>query len=377
MREFAQELVDLVIDQVAAARPNTKDIGTCGFVCRRWLPRTRMHLFSRIRIRFSRADPTTFQSFLDMVDASLVHTLSFVRSLDVQLVNGEIFPVQVERLRNYGRNETELRVPSECAVLKEDRLRFQRLLHAHIQRFGASPSLTHFELVLPSDIELRVIADLISALPFLTHLKMCSGIDGYTIMQSETVPPTDAFPPHLHTMDISLNGRGPGLFFEWLLSHSEPPIFTSLKFGGHARGESIAPVEAYLERHGPAIETLSLRYRADDFRGSFPTDTQTFEKRALTFTPRLVSLSLTSQDPATIPAILLLSSIHLVRLEVSVLPQVETGPADWPRIDGILAARFGSLQRVSFTNALLKTSLAPEIRALMPQASAREILTHE
>ncbi|KAJ7442299.1 hypothetical protein FB451DRAFT_1297728 [Mycena latifolia] len=331
MREFAQELVDLVIDEVATARPDTKDVGACGRVCRRWLLRSRMHLFSRIRIRLSRADPAAIQSFLDIVDASLVHILSFVRSLDVRLVNGEVSEEQVARLRNCG-TLTQLRIQPENAVLKEDRLRFQHLLHTHTWRFGACPSLTQFELGFPSDIELCVIADLIS-----------------------TVPVTDAFPPHLHTMDISMNGGGTSLFFEWLLSHSKPPIFTSLTLAGCARGESIAPIEAYLLRHGPAIESLSLHYWMVDFR-----ETETFEMRALASTPRLVNLSLTGQCPKTVlTTLMLLPSIHLVSLEISV-PLF--GRADCA---------------VSFTHPSLKTSLTPEIRALMPQASAREILAHE
>ncbi|KAJ7505266.1 hypothetical protein B0H11DRAFT_1977792 [Mycena galericulata] len=162
---------------------------------------------------------------------------------------------------------TDLRVIPENAVLRQDRLHFQRLMQTHIRRFGACPSLTHFEFGFPSDIELHVITDLISALPFLTYLGIYGGTGSYTIVQFETAPARDAFPAHLHEMDISLNG-GTGLFFGWLLSHRKPPIFTSLMLSGSARGESIAPIETYLRLHGAAIETLSLQYWVDDLPGS-------------------------------------------------------------------------------------------------------------
>ncbi|KAJ7027499.1 hypothetical protein C8F04DRAFT_965152, partial [Mycena alexandri] len=50
MRDFPQELVDLVLDNVAAGTADTKDIGICGAVCMRWLPRSRKHLFSHLTI---------------------------------------------------------------------------------------------------------------------------------------------------------------------------------------------------------------------------------------------------------------------------------------------------------------------------------------
>ncbi|KAJ7458180.1 hypothetical protein FB451DRAFT_1508576 [Mycena latifolia] len=248
----------------------------------------------------------------------------------------------VARLRNCG-TLTELRTHPENALLKKDRLRFQPLLQAHIRPFDACPSLTQFELGFPCDIEFRVLTDLISALPFLTHLRICGG--SYTIIQCETGSATGAFTPHLHQMDIWLNG-GTSIFFEWLLSHSKPPIFTSLTLAGSAGGESMAPIEAYLRRHGPSIETLSLCYWMNDFR-----ETETFERRALAFTPRLVSLSLTGQYPATILITLTLSSsIHLVNLEISVCPIP------------LLAARIGPESMTSWWPASGLCSASPYAR---------------
>ncbi|KAJ7759990.1 hypothetical protein B0H16DRAFT_1313196, partial [Mycena metata] len=75
MRDFPQELVDQVIDDLAATTA-TRDIAAYGGVCSRWLPRTRKHLFSHLGM-----SNTDIYAFMDLVDSSPVSILSFVRSL--------------------------------------------------------------------------------------------------------------------------------------------------------------------------------------------------------------------------------------------------------------------------------------------------------
>ncbi|KAJ7141382.1 hypothetical protein C8R44DRAFT_867005 [Mycena epipterygia] len=55
---------------------------------------------------------------------------------------------------------------------------------------SAPVSLTHFELVFHSDIPLRVVADIVSGLPRLTHLRLNGDEDG-GIVQTEPVLPMD------------------------------------------------------------------------------------------------------------------------------------------------------------------------------------------
>ncbi|KAJ7711931.1 hypothetical protein B0H16DRAFT_1262362, partial [Mycena metata] len=74
--DFPQELVDLVIDSVSASATATKDVGTCGSVCRRWLPHSRKHFFSHFTI--SNLGFPTPQSFLNLVDTSSAPLLSLV-----------------------------------------------------------------------------------------------------------------------------------------------------------------------------------------------------------------------------------------------------------------------------------------------------------
>ncbi|KAJ7288700.1 hypothetical protein C8J57DRAFT_1642842 [Mycena rebaudengoi] len=65
MEDLPQELVDHVFDDVATSK-NTTDLRTCSSVCRRWLHRSREHLFSHITL--SNNSHTAVQRFLTLVD---------------------------------------------------------------------------------------------------------------------------------------------------------------------------------------------------------------------------------------------------------------------------------------------------------------------
>ncbi|KAJ7757500.1 hypothetical protein B0H16DRAFT_1689535 [Mycena metata] len=330
MRNFPQELVDLILDRVADVCSDNTDLAACGRVCRQWMPRSRMHFFSRIRIQLSRADPTTIQSFLDIVDTSPVDVLFFVQTLNLAFIRTE-------------GPEREYDDPA-------DRL-CPPLLDTHIRRFGACPSLTRFELNLPGDIRLHVLSDIVTALPLLTHLRICGRGGDYTILKSETSPVKDIFPSRLRDLDISVDAGGAGVFFGWLLSYGTPPTFTSLVLIGDAMGRSIAPIEFYLELYGSTIETLSLAYWVSDSR-----KTETFEMRALSTTPQLTNLSLEGQYAQNLPTTLAtIASVHLINLDIHVRPRMN-GCADWPRIDEVLGVRSRSLKRICFE--LYETCLA-------------------
>ncbi|KAJ7132488.1 hypothetical protein C8R44DRAFT_871434 [Mycena epipterygia] len=387
MQHFPQELVDLVIDDVAAA-PDTTDIGTCGLVCSQWLPRSRRHLFSDINL--SNADSAAIQAFMDLVDASSTPILALVKLLDMHLVNGPFTEAHMARLHGF-HAVSDLRIHSPCHVSRDrmppvEDLRFQCWLQTHIPRFGsACLSLTRFELVLGSDLPFRILVDIISSLPSLTRLRIC-GENGYGLLESGTVAPTDAFPPHLRTLDISLH-RGTNLFFEWLLLYDKSPVFTSLKLGGIANGAPLGPIEEYLKYVSPKIESLSFSHWVDGGLGSsisaslgthtdfaaLPKSTYTFEDRVLACTQRLVHLSLARQYPKSlVDKLMSLSSLHLATISIEVRPM----RIDWPSIDVTVGTpRFAALRRLLFTDQLTtKTRITAEVRAMMPQASARGIL---
>ncbi|KAJ6605188.1 hypothetical protein DFH09DRAFT_1422067, partial [Mycena vulgaris] len=74
MLELAQELIDQVIDWCHLADPDT--MKPCGLVCTQWLPRTRYHLFFSATL-----STANLASFVDLIDASSVKILYFIRKL--------------------------------------------------------------------------------------------------------------------------------------------------------------------------------------------------------------------------------------------------------------------------------------------------------
>ncbi|KAJ6447929.1 hypothetical protein C8R45DRAFT_549804 [Mycena sanguinolenta] len=378
MRDFAQELVDLVIDHVAATS-NARDIGSCGAVCRRWLPRSRMHLFSQITV--SNSCPATIPKLINLVDASLSSILHFVRTLEIRL-NGAIPEQHMARFERCCSALRELRIRFTPRV---EQFEFKRIVRDYVLRFGgACSALTRVELDIEPNISLSVLADLIAGLPGLVHLRLGGPLFGGGIydptkiasadgvVYSKPVPPAATLPSHWHTLDISLC-RGAPLLFRWLLSHPEPPAFTSLKLGGWLAGYSIEPIYSYLRRFGSQIKSLSLAYCAERLNSHTLFETSAFEAHALATTPRLVELNLIWQDPGNIPAILVsISSVHLTTLQFGGLG--ETQP-NWSLIDTVLATpQFRSLRNISITRQK-KSLLSPEVKALMPHASARDIFS--
>ncbi|KAJ6572207.1 hypothetical protein B0H19DRAFT_1065179 [Mycena capillaripes] len=386
MRDFAQELVELVIDNVVAAA-STRDIGSCGRVCRRWLPRSRMHLFSSISL--SNSKPTTIQSFLDLIDASSECIPSLVRTLEIGFERACVSESHMARLQNFSTLR-ELRIHAMQSWFSgEEELKFEKLVHTHVPRFGiSSPYLTHFELELPGNIPLNVIADLISGLPGLTHLRLSTGCEQFVgivdpaeitsehvIVHPKIVPPLETLPPHLHSLDLSLY-RGASLFFKWLLSHRKPPIFTSLKLAGCAG----APIEP--------IVLVALAHISSPSRSLFLVDThgipnkrnlctRAFESRTLAHTPGLLNLTLAQYSETILTTLMSVSSAHLATLKVEVYLFPGLSQPDWSLIDTVLEApTFRCLQSASFTHYPQKHSLiTAEVKALMTQASARNIFS--
>jgi hypothetical protein len=85
-------------------------------------------------------------------------------------------------------------------------------VHTHILRFGtACPSLTRLDLGLPTHLPLNILADLMSALLFLTELRLRSSPPHYAttltpdgLVFHKPLPRRDTFPPNLHKLDVEL-----------------------------------------------------------------------------------------------------------------------------------------------------------------------------
>ncbi|KAJ7651331.1 hypothetical protein FB45DRAFT_716324, partial [Roridomyces roridus] len=75
--QFSGELVDAVIDW-AHESPST--LAACSLVCRQWLPRSRYHGFSSIKLVRSR-NLDTVKSFLHILESPLVTIVPSVREV--------------------------------------------------------------------------------------------------------------------------------------------------------------------------------------------------------------------------------------------------------------------------------------------------------
>ncbi|KAJ7764943.1 hypothetical protein B0H16DRAFT_1454736 [Mycena metata] len=355
MRDFAQELVDLVLDNVAAGAANLKDIGNCGSVCKRWLPPSRKHLFSHLTI--SNLGSPTPQSFLDLVDTSRAPVLSLVRTLHVclSLEGPPIAEHHILRLKC--PSLVELRIDGLQTLERLQKLDFVHWVYTNIPRM--SLSLTQLELILPTSFPTDVLADLLSGLSLLSQLTI--GSKGRKV-RVRAFSSSGCSATHV-----------PGS--TWLAIHSRS-IDAPYEF---------APLETYLHRFGPRIHSLTLAYSLVEVEWPWSWSlarTRALHARTLTCTPRLVNQMLFAMAPESIPDTLVsLPSPYLASLEVRIFLKAENPlllapPPDWAAIDAlVVTSQFGSLQRLSFIDHFSKKSLiTDEVRVLMPQANARGIL---
>ncbi|KAJ7123291.1 hypothetical protein C8R43DRAFT_1136001 [Mycena crocata] len=372
MQLFPQELVDLVLDNVAAASGST-NIGRCGLVCWRWLPCSRKHLFSRITL--SNADSAAFHAFQNIVDASCTPVLALVKSLELRLRNGPFSEAHMAQFRDcYALGDLRVHAPRHAyrgSLTPVEDPPFQTWLQTHIPRFHLS--LTRFELVLGSDLPLSLIVEIILSLPHLTHLKICGSLF-YGFVKSRTVESTHPFPPHLRSVKISIS-RGSSLFFNWLLSRPQLPVFTTLKLGRLINPDSVAPIEEYTKRVGRKIQSLSFDYSADG------TDICHFEDRILALTSQLVHLSLVTSRPKRLASRLAcLSSHQLTTMIIEMCPMRpgwECSALDYAAIDAVLGSpNYVLLRQLTFRNRQYFGTpfTTAEVKVLMPHAAARGIL---
>ncbi|KAJ7744208.1 hypothetical protein B0H16DRAFT_1858213 [Mycena metata] len=319
MREFPQELVDQVIDDVAAIT-DTRYIALCGRVCSR---------YTRIR----------------GLGGCLTRAHSIFRAL------------AKDRFRNWTLADAdEAYCTSPKSASSYEALSSASIRHLHrANRFPCGDTVTQFELFLGSDTPLHVVVAYISSLPLLTCLRVWGGClrgfgdETYGLVESAAYPAPALFLQNLHTLDISV-AKGTDLFFAVLLSPQHPPTLSTLSIGGYS------------------ITSLSLGIWIE---GGPPT--REFEDHALASTPALKTLLLARQFPRvllTTPT--MLSSVNLTSLTMELRPC----PIQWSSIDRLFAsAQFRQLQRVSFVDWVTRENIiTPEAKLLMPQSMARNIL---
>jgi hypothetical protein len=258
MRELAQELIDEIIDHCYGGPGGAAAVNTCGLVCKRWLPRSRSHLFSRVIL-----DADNLPPFIDLVDSSSSPILSFIRHLTLRFVRKPLSDELLSRI-HCCPNLTGV----EACIVElppprgEDGLpQFYRALLNHLPRWASnSPSLAHFDFKvaggLLEHITFGKIIDIVACIPSMEYL----GIHGGLLYISPGSTPRDhSLPSRWHTLDMNI--RNVDVFLSSLPSLPAIPALRSLTFG-KSYSDNMDHVDEFLQRAGGELESLSLSFGA-------------------------------------------------------------------------------------------------------------------
>ncbi|KAJ7928687.1 hypothetical protein B0H13DRAFT_1860261 [Mycena leptocephala] len=224
MRHFPQELIDIVLDQVAEQdcngriwrirRPPTP-IATCGLVCKQWLPRSRLHVFRTVVLYGPR-----LRNLLDLQTESSLPLLSLAQ--DLFLIFGDFTPDDVASLRACLRlTHPEIGLPTSGDEIRNSFLRTHLpFLETHCSSLS-SLKLSPCE---KSAVPLGIIVDILGCLPSVTSLEL----EGQSCRIVEPqVLPLQPCPRRLETLNIAVKD-GADALFAWFLSLALAPRIKSL-----------------------------------------------------------------------------------------------------------------------------------------------------
>ncbi|KAJ7083530.1 hypothetical protein C8R44DRAFT_53531 [Mycena epipterygia] len=250
MLAFPQELIDQVIDFWHRADP--KGMSPCGLVCKRWLRRSRYHLFSDVSL-----DIENLPGFIDLIDTSTLPILGFVQYL--HLFFASLDEADLTRLHNCPHPHLtwiELcrsNVVGGDLLPRVDWLESPEALQAHLRAWDTNAvSLSRLEIAFPdNDLPLRTVIDMISCVPALEHLVLACP----SRLIEDTVVQTSAGPVKLVNLYMAVTEHL-SLFLSWLLSIPGPPLLRHLSLFGILKHDEAKLVEAYFERAGGGLEYL-------------------------------------------------------------------------------------------------------------------------
>ncbi|KAJ7503255.1 hypothetical protein B0H11DRAFT_2187741 [Mycena galericulata] len=343
MREFAQEIVDKVIDFAAPS-----EIEACGLVCRRWLPRNRYHLFSKVILTRN-----NLSAFVDIVDISPLPILSYIQHIHFDFDRSPLDESFLERIHPCP-NLICIRIEDDIFA---DYSQFQEfnleLLRPNIQSWAAeSGSISRLELALKLvDLPVESLRSILSCVPAIETLH----IDGYDLgwlprsFHGAPVPPFTL--DHLRHLTVRIDRSGCDDFFTWLIAQPPMPLLRSLKVYVRMRWHSCEQMKEYFRLQGGNLEALQLYVEpGDQWEESLVLYRDIFQCTTTT----LKQVSFTCGHPSHILDILpLLPSSDWQSITVSIISEEEKGTEmDLSTIHAALAEpRFRTLKHFSVRGA--------------------------
>ncbi|KAJ7921315.1 hypothetical protein B0H13DRAFT_1866698 [Mycena leptocephala] len=367
MRDFAQELVEKVIDHYAEPR-DMASVKVCGLVCKRWSSRSRFHLFSRVIL-----DKDNLSLFIDIIDSSSSPILSFIQHLTLRFAGRCLEDALLDKIHHC----PNIRGIEACiSVVNADEIdNFYQSLQIPFWANNA-PSLSHFNFKCVDGhimgVEPGKIFDMIKYIPSMEYL----GISGVSIlMWDDTSAVGHLLPPHWQALDIDvyLSDR----FLSSLLLLPTVPSLKSLRLNLSTHLEDIPRIEKYFQYAGGEIESLSLSIVLGIMEhNEEPKVVNSF----LRHTPKVRNLELWISPVVDVLSVLPSQEWDTITF---VLYDHDCGIC-WGSIDLALSdARFSTLRRFIINRSAFDAStrthsftsrITTETKLLMPLANARGIL---
>ncbi|KAJ7474078.1 hypothetical protein FB451DRAFT_1466592 [Mycena latifolia] len=356
MNVLAQELVEHFIDCWNVVDKDA--MSSCGLVCKRWLPRSRYHLFSDVSL-----NTDNLRSFADLVDSSSLPILSYIRHLILVFRGSPLDTTHLARLHPC-QNLTSIEIFLPFMFIQADKmlrwLSSEESLRTHLRSWhDQSVCFSSWRFNTPAflHLPLHAITDIISCVPGIKTL----GINSISVSTVSEGTSNCAHPSRLDHLGLSLESGGILTVFSWLLSLPAIPILKSLtlhQIGGFGDNfdEDWTPITAYSQQVGDALQPLQIGFLDAEGQFLFPT--------------------------SIIDLILLLRTSHSWNAIHVWMNPVADGAELWSKLDTALAGpHFRTLKwfSIEFLSKQLSApqyapSRIPQSRLLMPLANARGIL---
>ncbi|KAJ7609404.1 hypothetical protein FB45DRAFT_1066825 [Roridomyces roridus] len=272
MRDFSQELTDLVLDEVATLpKDSSSAIATCGLVCRGWASRSRLHVFHRLVF----SDGRRLKRFLGILKTSSYPLLMMAKELKLEFWANMEFnrrvPPKLEHLARLRECVKLTRIELVMAdggggdsdmgsggELIDELLPavFESFLKVHLPIMGAncsSVSSFHFGSHFDTFVPLGTITHILSCFPALEVFEMT----GDMILGDDDVESSHALPAKLHTLQLYGAEGTLRLFFSWLAALPVLPTVKTLEMSNVSEEDQIG-LSAYTQRAGARFESISV-----------------------------------------------------------------------------------------------------------------------
>ncbi|KAJ6555150.1 hypothetical protein DFH09DRAFT_1318341 [Mycena vulgaris] len=338
MKRFPAELEDTLID---FCHGDHATLASCGLVCRDWLPASRYHIFSSVRLT-----PQNAAGFVDITSSSPTIAPS-VREADLHFSETSL-PNLIPILKLLPRMARLSLHPLREEVTRP-------ITTSSLSPIFAASRLVDLKLDFRSRFEsLRQIVDCVCLCQHLESLEL-----GGSWLKGGDFEAAPQLPKTLHTLTLTCDLN----ILSWLLTLDEMPAIQHL-FLHHIVQREVAAIVQFLQTSGPTLNSLGLAFRDNDAQIQFAAQVD------LAHNSNLHNFKMEGTAPGILHSLPgLLPQLHRCRAEcitISVLhrhPGTSTYP--WAAMDPVL-----SDPQLRFLKCVTLCVIEPLARVQQPQMVA-------